>query len=225
MRERDVESTADSHLTKRLRAAFGDEGPLTQALADAAVVSSHAAGDLLREAGLASDCAILVLDGGVRDMSDPAGRLGPGALIDLADALSGSVAMSALVASEDCVVARIPAHELLAAARGGGPAAVSLVRILAKSARASATADLGMREENRIIAEILRRARPSDADAGWLIDPMPRHRELAADLAVTEERVAGAIARLMRDGLARRRVTALEITDRAGARKLIGAAV
>ncbi len=217
--------SVDSHLSTRLRGAFGDEGPLAQVLADVAVVSSHAEGDLLREEGLAPDCAILVLDGAVRDMADPSAPLGPGALVDLADCLTSIAARAALVAGEACVVARIPARDLVAVAKGGGAPAVALMRTLARSARSSAASDLGVREENRIIAEILRRARPSDADAGWLIDPMPRHRELAADLAVTEERVAGAIARLMRDGLARRRVTALEITDRAGARRLIGAAV
>mgnify|MGYP001809653293 CR=1 FL=1 len=220
-----MQATADNHLTKRLRGAFSDAGPLAQALADVAVVSSHAAGDLLREPGLAPDCALLVLEGSVRDMAEPGAVLGPGALADLADCLTSAVAAAALVAASDCVVARIPARDLISVAKGGGPAAVSLVRALARSAHASAASDLGAREENRIIAEILRRARPGEGDAGWLIDPMPRHRDLAADLAVTEERVAGAIARLMRDGLARRRVTALEITDRAGARRLIGAAV
>lgn len=220
-----VEATADSHLTKRLRAAFSDEGPLAQALADVAVVSAHAAGDLLREAGAAPDCALLVLDGAVRDMSDHAAPHGPGALIDLADCLAAAPARAALVAFEDCAVARIPARDLISVARTGGAPAIALVRTLARSARSVAASDAGAREENRIIAEILRRARPADDDAGWLIDPMPRHRDLAAELSVTEERVAGAIARLMRDGLARRRVTALEITDRAGARRLIGAAV
>lgn len=221
-----MQATTDSELFQRLCAAFGDTGPLARALADVAAVSSHAAGDLVREAGAAPDSAVLVLSGALRDLDDPGLVIGAGALLDLADALAGAPAGGALVARAPCVVARIGVAELEAVAGSGGPAAVTLLRALARSARRDAAAEQGAREETRVITEILRRARP---DAGsidsWLVDPMPRHRDLAADLSVSEERVAGAVARLMRDGIARRRLAALEILDRAAARRLVGAPV
>lgn len=82
----------------------------------------------------------------------------------------------------------------------------------------------GLTGAQRVYAELLALAEPRAADgerAGELFVPrLPRHRELADRLSTTEEVVAGAIAELVRLGLAERDYPGLAISDEAAVRHL-----
>jgi CRP-like cAMP-binding protein len=77
----------------------------------------------------------------------------------------------------------------------------------------------------RIYAELLALAEPraaaGGARAGLFIPRLPRHRQLADRLSTTEEVVAGAIAELVRLGIAEREYPGLLISDEAGLRRLV----
>ncbi|HEX7775692.1 MAG TPA: Crp/Fnr family transcriptional regulator [Parvibaculum sp.] len=75
----------------------------------------------------------------------------------------------------------------------------------------------------RVYAELLALAEPraavGGARAGLFIPRLPRHRQLADRLSTTEEVVAGAIAELVRLGMAEREYPGLLISDEAGLRR------
>ncbi|MEM8986557.1 MAG: cyclic nucleotide-binding domain-containing protein [Pseudomonadota bacterium] len=68
--------------------------------------------------------------------------------------------------------------------------------------------------EARIYAELVGLAAPDvSAHGGWRIQEMPKHRQLADCAGVTENGAAAAVAKLIREGVARRDYPGLEILD------------
>lgn len=79
----------------------------------------------------------------------------------------------------------------------------------------------------RVYAELLAlgepRAAVGGAKAGLFIPRLPRHRQLADRLSTTEEVVAGAIAELVRLGIAEREYPGLLVSDETALRRLSSA--
>tara|TARA_R110002124_G_scaffold1051_7_gene5523 strand:- start:5388 stop:6125 length:738 start_codon:yes stop_codon:yes gene_type:complete len=135
------------------------------------------------------------------------------------------------IAREDCVLAAMPETvfvELLSREESVSRALLcqyaNLLRYRdAASAAASATMP-GATGMQRIYGELLalaeQRMGQGDTKPGLFIGRMPRHRELADRLATTEEVVAGAVAELVRLGIAEREYPGLLILDEGALRSL-----
>jgi len=75
---------------------------------------------------------------------------------------------------------------------------------------------------NRIHAEILRLARTGSVDGNRaVIDPLPKHGEIASRISTHREAVARELNLLAREGLVRRRGRALEVTDLARLTRMV----
>ncbi|HMA48915.1 MAG TPA: Crp/Fnr family transcriptional regulator [Magnetospirillaceae bacterium] len=68
-------------------------------------------------------------------------------------------------------------------------------------------------ESQRIWAQLLRLAEPSEQPDSWIIRDVPNHKEIAAWSGTSREQVAQAIGDLARDGVIRRRSMDLIIQD------------
>jgi hypothetical protein len=82
----------------------------------------------------------------------------------------------------------------------------------------------GATGSQRVYGELLALGEPrvaaGEARPGLFIARLPRHRELADRLSTTEEVVAGAIAELVRLGIAEREYPGLLVSDEAALRSL-----
>ncbi len=135
------------------------------------------------------------------------------------------------IAQEDSVLAAMPESvfvELLSREESVSRALLcqyaSLLRHRDAASVAASVAVPGATGTQRIYAELLALAEPrmgqGDSKAGLFIARMPRHRELADRLATTEEVVAGAVAELVRLGIAEREYPGLLISDEGALRSL-----
>lgn len=210
---------------------FGELAPKKrESLLEMCTTRRYAGGDVIVPAGQGSTGEVaFVLEGAVR-VGAPLGEhgriayedLGPGGYYGALSALDPRLPLGSVMAREDSVLAIIPAAEFVKILSQNAKACVTLLRDLA--ARLSATND---RQEaqatgnhiQRIYGELLRLAEPA-SEGTWLINPMPKHREIADRADTSEESAASAIAHLIRVGLARRKYPALEILDRAKIREL-----
>jgi CRP/FNR family transcriptional regulator, cyclic AMP receptor protein len=144
----------------------------------------------------------------------------PGEDFGLAAALAGQeVSGRALLCLEPAVAAIVPAAAALAALRSSAPAAFAAASTLAARLLAAPLQEPGPLQ--LVFRDLLRSARPT-GESRWTLDPMPRHRELAARAGVSEESAAAAIAHLVRLGVARRRYPALDIEDHNALQRLAG---
>jgi len=102
-----------------------------------------------------------------------------------------------------------------------------LMRYMARKVRHLMLHENGRAEasvEQRIFSALLRIAEPSHhGDGVWLIPRLPSHQEIASLCRATEKIVSGAIAHLIRSGLARRKNTSLYILDHSRLRQLADA--
>lgn len=203
-----------------------------ESLVPMCTIRRYAAGDVVVPAGAGPNGEVaFVLSGGVRvgaALGDH-GRiefedLGPGDHYGALSALDARVPLGSVIARQDSVLAILPAAEFVRTLSQNGKVALALLRettarLLAASARSDAQGDGN--HIQRVFGELLRLAEPSPAgDGSWIVNPMPKHRELADRADTSEESAASAIAHLIRVGLARRRFPALEIVDRAQMRAL-----
>ncbi|MDR3500034.1 MAG: Crp/Fnr family transcriptional regulator [Parvibaculum sp.] len=99
-----------------------------------------------------------------------------------------------------------------------------LLRMREASAGAASEGARGATGAQRVYVELLSLAEPRAAaggsKAGLFIARLPRHRQLADRLSTTEEVVAGAIAELVRLGIAEREYPGLLIGDENALRRL-----
>lgn len=102
--------------------------------------------------------------------------------------------------------------------------AMSVMRNLTRLIRVNNVrlADLSNRTDTqRIFSEILRLATPDPRGEGnWLIERMPKHREIASWSGTGDDMVATALAQLIKLGLAKRKYPSLVIVDRKKIREL-----
>lgn len=195
-------------------------------------------GDIIVSAGTGSDDVWLVVRGSVR----LARTTGPDGRIAYTDIEQGGQfgemslfgvddAELTAIAHEDCVLAVMPESvfvELLGREESVSRALLcQYARLLRQRDAASVAASTntpGATGTQRVYGEILAlgetRLAIGDVEAGLLIARMPRHRELADRLSTTEEVVAGAIAELVRLGIAKREYPGLFIGDEKALRSL-----
>lgn len=192
----------------------------------------YAAGDVIVPMGAGPSGEVaFVLKGSVR-VGAPVGEqgritfedLGVGGHYGALTALNAEVPLGNVIAREDCTLAILPAPEFIKILSQNGKAAVALLQDLA-----SRLADASQRRDaqatgnhiQRVFAELLKLAEPvPDRSGAWMINPMPKHRDLADRAETTEDNAAAAVAHLIRTGLARRRFPAFELLDRARIRAL-----
>lgn len=138
-----------------------------------------------------------------------------------------------VIAREDCVLAVMPEAvfvELLGREESVSRALLTqYAKLLRQRDAASAAASTtlpGTTGTQRIYGELLALGEPrlanTGAKPGLFIARLPRHRELADRLSTTEEVVAGAIADLIRLGIAEREYPGLLIADEEAMRNLNG---
>jgi CRP-like cAMP-binding protein len=102
----------------------------------------------------------------------------------------------------------------------------ALLRLRDASSGAVSEDKPGATGTQRVYGELLALGEPrpaaGDLRAGLFIARLPRHRELADRLSTTEEVVAGAIAELVRLGIAEREYPGLLVSDETALRSLCG---
>jgi CRP/FNR family transcriptional regulator len=135
------------------------------------------------------------------------------------------------MAREDCVLAAMPEHvfvELLGREESVSRALLcqyaGLLRQRDATSAAASDTRPGATGSQRIYAELLALGEPRTASGGarpgLFIARLPRHRELADRLSTTEEVVAGAIAELVRLGIAEREYPGLLVIDESALRSM-----
>lgn len=211
---------------------FEDLSPKKRdALSAMCTVRRYAAGDVVVPAGVGANGEVaFVMEGSVRvgAAMGAEGRItfediGPGGHYGALNALDPKLPLGSVIAREDTRLAIIPAAEFVRVLAQNGKAAVSLCAIWRAASRRRRSARTRVKQAITFSASTARSclAEPSpEGDGSWLVNPMPKHRELADRAETTEENAASAIAHLIRVGLARRRYPALELVDRARIRAL-----
>ena len=168
---------------------------------------------------------IFVLEGRIRSSALADGLISfqdhdAGDEAGLALAIAGQpIPGRALLALETATLLIAPAEAVLAALQSSATAALAVARSFAVRLMGSVAIEPGPLQ--LVFRDLLRAARPT-GESRWTLDPMPRHRELAARAGVSEESAAAAIAHLVRLGVARRRYPALDIEDREALQRLAG---
>jgi CRP-like cAMP-binding protein len=172
----------------------------------------------------AGGLVLFVMSGRLRVSTIAGSRIGfadltPGDISGLAETVAGlPVPPCAILALDRTEAIAVPAEALRVAIRSNAPAAYAVARHLAGLLMAK---DAAADPLQKVYRDMLRAARPV-GDSRWTIDPLPRHRDLAASAGVDEGDAASAIAHLIRLGVARRRYPALDIEDRDALRALAG---
>lgn len=204
--------------------------------------SRFARGDVIVSAGQgAAGDVMFIVRGSVR-LARPTGPSGRIAYTDIeAGGQFGEMSLFGVndtdltaIAREDGVVAILPERafvELLGREESVSRALLCQYAALLRAREAAgggAGEDMpGATDAQRIYGELLALAEPraanGDLKPGLFIARLPRHRELADRLSTTEEVVAGAIAELVRLGLAEREYPGLLIGDEAALRRLCAA--
>ncbi|MCC6920299.1 MAG: hypothetical protein IT548_13950 [Alphaproteobacteria bacterium] len=137
--------------------------------------------------------------------------LGAGEVQGLVEAVAGNpVPPCAVLALDATTALALRAEAVVTAVRSNAASSFALARRFAAGLADQAAASDPLQ---KVYRDILRAARPI-GDSRWTVDPLPRHRDLAASAGVEEGDAASAIAHLVRIGVARRRYPALDIEDR-----------
>lgn len=123
-------------------------------------------------------------------------------------ALDGRPRCASVIALDDTLLVRIAPEALGPLLQRHWPVCERLLRGLASSLRhlTERIYELSaLSVQQRLIAELLRQARPvPGCDARALLDPAPRHADLAASIGCSREQISRELAVLTRDGLVRR---------------------
>jgi CRP-like cAMP-binding protein len=133
-------------------------------------------------------------------------------------AIDGLGRSATVVADSNCLAAELPRPEFHALLSRCGDVALDLLRRWAGTIRqlsdkvsflSTGTPD------QRVYSELMRLARPEDKPNSerWLIRDLPSHQDLARWAQTSREIVAGAVAELLRRGVAERRMRTLYISD------------
>ncbi|MBP8272288.1 MAG: Crp/Fnr family transcriptional regulator [Sphaerotilus sp.] len=132
-------------------------------------------------------------------------------------ALDGRPRCATVLALEDTLLVRIAPEALGPLLQRHWPMCERLLCGLASSLRhlTERVYELSaMSVQQRLIAELLRQARPAhDGDARALLDPAPRHADLAAAIGTSREQVSRELAALAREGLVLREDECLRLPD------------
>lgn len=140
-------------------------------------------------------------------------------------AIDGRGRSATVVAEEECVVAELSSHEFQALITRRGGVALELLRRWAVTIRqlSDKVSYLSTGSpDQRVYSELIRLARQDKPGSDrWLIRELPTHQELAKWAQTSRDVVAGAVAELVRRGVAERRTKTLYINDYAALRDMI----
>jgi CRP-like cAMP-binding protein len=140
-------------------------------------------------------------------------------------AIDGRGRSATVVAEEECVVAELSSREFQALITRRGAVALELLRRWAGTIRqlSDKVSYLSTGSpDQRVYSQLIRLARQEKPDSvRWLIRELPTHQELAKWAQTSREVVAGAVAELVRRGVAERRTKTLYINDYAALRDMI----
>lgn len=177
------------------------------------------------------DAVFFVVSGSVR-VASSTGQAGEIAFIDLGagaqfgelSAIDGQPRSASVHARDHCVIASVETAQFIEILLANPQVSLALLRHLTSIIRNNnkRIVDLSTRTDvQRVYSELLRLSEPDPrGDGSWLINRMPKHKEIAAWAGTTEESVANALGQLIKVGLAKRRYPALHILDRAKVRLL-----
>lgn len=177
------------------------------------------------------DAVYFVVSGAVR-VATSMGNAGEIAFIDLGagaqfgelSAIDGQPRSASVFSRGNCVVASIDSAQFNKILLTNPQVSLALLQHLTSIIRNNnkRIVDLSTRTDvQRVYSELLRLSEPDPrGDGSWLINRMPKHKEIAAWAGTTEESVATALGQLIKVGLAKRRYPSLHITDRAKVRLL-----
>jgi len=143
--------------------------------------------------------------------------LGPGNHFGDLAAIDGEPRSASVMALSDCLLAALPHDHLLGAMERHWSIAFAVMGSLTRIVRASTDRIMDLSTlgaNNRVHAEILRRARESDAgDNTATITPIPVHSDIASRVSTTRETVARVLNDLARQSLVARTKESLVIQD------------
>jgi CRP-like cAMP-binding protein len=133
-----------------------------------------------------------------------------------------------VVADSDCTIAELSGEEFRTLIEQRGDIALDLLRRWAVTIRklSDKVSYLSTGSPSqRVYSELLRLARPEKPGATrWLIRDLPGHQDLAKWAQTSREVVAGAVAQLVRRGVAERRTRTLYINDYGTLKEMIARA-
>lgn len=140
-------------------------------------------------------------------------------------AIDGRGRSATVVAEEECVVAELSSDEFQALITRRGGVALELLRRWAVTIRqlSDKVSYLSTGSpDQRVYSELIRLARQEKPGSDrWLIRELPSHQDLAKWAQTSRDVVAGAVAELVRRGVAERRTKTLYINDYTALRDMI----
>ncbi|MSP83396.1 MAG: Crp/Fnr family transcriptional regulator [Alphaproteobacteria bacterium] len=123
-------------------------------------------------------------------------------------AIDGEARSADMVAVEDSVVGAITRQQFRDLLARHPSVALRMLSLFTRVVRQAndRVVDLSTRSPvQRVYSELLRESQPDPSGSGaWMIDPMPRHEEIASWAGTTTETVARAVGQLMKLGMVKR---------------------
>jgi CRP-like cAMP-binding protein len=191
-------------------------------------------GERLFERGSSGNEVFFIVEGSVSIVSSSAtgrdvslARAGAGEVIGEMAAIDGLPRSASVSATEDSLVAVVPATRFVALLKQNGEIAVELLRRLSTMVRHASARVVELSSldaTNRLYAELLRLAKPDVASPDlWTVKPLPPLRELAASACTTRELANSALSALYPKGLIRRRGNTLYLLDKSALESVVRA--
>lgn len=201
-------------------------------LAGKCVFRRFAAGEVVLDRFSASAAVYFMIQGSARVVHYVAGEqeitiatIAAGDTIGEISAIDGRGRSATVVAEEECVVAELSSEEFQGLIARRGELALELLRRWAGTIRqlSDKVSYLSTGSpDQRVYSELIRLARAEKPGSErWLIRELPTHQELATWAQTSRDVVAGAIAELVRRGVAERRTKTLYINDYGALRDMI----
>ena len=194
----------------------------------------YRAGERVFERGSQSSEVFFVIEGAVNVVSfSPTGReitfaeVGVGETVGELAAIDGQPRSASVVATEESLLAILPAGSFIELLKRNGEIAFTLLQRMSSIVRKGTDRVIqvsSVAATNRVYAELLKRAErdPAVPDL-WVIKPLPPIRELASTAATTRELVSNSLNQLYPSGLIRRKGKNLYVMDRTALEDLIAA--
>lgn len=194
----------------------------------------YRAGERVFERGSQSSEVFFVVEGRVNIVSfSSTGReitfaeLGAGETVGELAAIDGQLRSASVVATDDSLLAILPAEIFTQLLRRNGEIAFTLLQRLSgivRKGNAQVIEVSSVAATSRVYVELLKRAEQDTTVPDlWVIKPLPPIRELASAAGTTRELVSNALNQLYPSGLIRRKGNYLYVMDRSALEDLIKA--
>ena len=192
------------------------------------------AGERVFERGSQSSEVFFIIEGAVNIVSfSSTGReitfaeVGAGETVGELAAIDGQPRSASVVATEDSLLAILPAGSFIELLKRNGEIAFTLLQRMSGIVRKGTDQVIqvsSVAATNRVYSELLKRAEqdPTVPDL-WVVKPLPPIRELASTAGTTRELVSNALNQLYPSGLIRRKGSNLYVMDRSALEDLITA--